>query len=58
MAHPADFIPAIDRVLAEIKTPGTAKARVRELQREYRQLERAYAAAARAIRTSVPMFPA
>jgi hypothetical protein len=58
MTHPADYMPAINRVLAEIKTPGTTNARVRELQREYRQLERAYAAAARAVRASVPMFPA
>ena len=57
MAHPADFIPAIDRVLAEIKS-GVDKARVRELQREYRALERDYAKAARAAWAAAPMGPA
>jgi hypothetical protein len=58
MAHPADFIPEIDRVLAEIKTPGTDRVRVRELQAQYRKMERAYAAAARQAWAAAPLSPA
>jgi hypothetical protein len=57
VAHPADFIPEIDRVLAAIKTPGTDKAQVRELQREYRKLSRQYERAARAHAASIPTGP-
>lgn len=58
MAHPYDVMPAINRVLAEIKAPGTDKARVRELQREYRKLDREYSRLARAAWAAAPMGPA
>jgi hypothetical protein len=57
VAHPADFIPEINRVLAAIKTPGTDKAQVRELQREYRKLSRQYEQMARVHAASIPMGP-
>lgn len=56
MAHPADLIPAIDRVLAEIKS-NPDKARVRELQREYRKLSAAYEKAAREAWAAAPLSP-
>lgn len=56
MSHPADFIPAIDDVLARIKG-NHDKAQVRELQREYRKLERGYAKAARDAWAAAPLGP-